>query len=114
MSDEEFYEEYLPRVLREFLAQDNLDEAERHLPAYDPFLGGSRYSLSRLTGSFTGLDLESTRDEMLLAVVKRKHDVLRIPPRGGWIPCDVGQTGDRGRYWIQDRRAHDGSTALVW
>jgi sugar (pentulose or hexulose) kinase len=70
MTDQEFYEDYLPGVLRDFFAQDDLEEAERHLPIYDPFLGGSRYSLSRLTGSFTGLDLESTRDEMLLAVVR--------------------------------------------
>jgi len=70
MTDGEFYDRYLPRVLRDFLAADNRDGIEQHLPDYEPFLGGSRYSLERETGQFAGLDLETTRDEMLLAMVR--------------------------------------------
>lgn len=70
MSDEEFYDEYAPGVLRRFLASAEADEAEGHLPDYGPFLGGSRYSLEKETGHFAGLDLETTRDEMLLALVR--------------------------------------------
>jgi sugar (pentulose or hexulose) kinase len=70
MSDDEFYGEYAPGVLRRFFAFESPDDAERHLPAYGPFLGGSRYSLEQQTGYFTGLDLETTRDEMLLALIR--------------------------------------------
>lgn len=72
MSDEEFYGEYVPGVLRGFLAQEDVDEAERHLPDYGPFLGGSRYSLEQLTGHFQRLHLETTRDDMLLALIRGK------------------------------------------
>lgn len=70
MTDDEFYGKYLPHVLRGFFDADDPDEIERHLPEYGPFLGGSRYSLERETAYFAGLDLESTRDEMLLAMVR--------------------------------------------
>ncbi len=70
MSDREFYESYVPAVLRRFLDAEGVEAAEGHLPVYGPFLGGSRYSLERQTGSFSGLDLETTRDEMLLAMVR--------------------------------------------
>ena len=70
MSDQEFYGEYVPGVLGRFLTSADADEAERHFPDYGPFLGGSRYSLEQETGYFSGLDLETTRDEMLLALVR--------------------------------------------
>jgi sugar (pentulose or hexulose) kinase len=70
MSDRQFYDEYVPGVLRRFFDAPDPTQAEEHLPVYGPFLGGSRYSLERLTGSFSGLDLETTRDEMLLALIR--------------------------------------------
>ncbi|MBM3694777.1 MAG: hypothetical protein FJW79_02425 [Actinobacteria bacterium] len=70
MTDRDFYGEYLPGVVRRFFASPDLDASERHLPGYGPFLGGSRYSVEQQTGSFTGLDLETTRDEMLLALLR--------------------------------------------
>jgi sugar (pentulose or hexulose) kinase len=70
MTDDEYYKQYLPQVLRDFFEADDLDRIESHLPEYGPFLGGSRYSLEVETGHFIGLDLETTRDEMLLAMVR--------------------------------------------
>ena len=70
MSDDEFYGEYLPRVVNRFFASEDPAAAERHLPGYGPFLGGSRYSVEQQTGFFDGLDLETTREEMLLAVIR--------------------------------------------
>lgn len=69
MTDRQFYEDYVPTVLRRFL-DSKTPAAEEHLPVYGPFLGGSRYSVEQQTGSFVGLDLETTRDEMLLALVR--------------------------------------------
>ena len=69
MTERQFYEDYMPGVLRRFLDSPDTG-SEEHLPIYGPFLGGSRYSVERQTGSFAGLDLETTRDEMLLALVR--------------------------------------------
>jgi xylulokinase len=70
MTDEEFYNDYLPAVVQRFFASESVAATEQHLPGYGPFLGGSRYSLERETGFFDRLDLETTRDEMLLALVR--------------------------------------------
>jgi sugar (pentulose or hexulose) kinase len=70
MSAEEYYEIYIPKILADFFAQPNLDQADNDLPTYVPFLQGSRYSLERLTASFGGLSMESTREKLLLGLIK--------------------------------------------
>src|ERR1035437_3761196 len=62
LSDGQFYDEYVPGVLEAFLEDPGVDKREAELPTYEPYLGGSRYSLERLTAGFTGLTLE-TRPE---------------------------------------------------
>ncbi len=70
MSVDDYYEKYIPTVLADFFQQPDLDQADAELPGYTPFLQGSRYSLERLTASFNGLSMETTREKLLLGLVK--------------------------------------------
>jgi sugar (pentulose or hexulose) kinase len=74
LDDERFYGEFVPAALAGFLA----DPARREvaLPSYVPFLGGSRYSLERCTGSLEGLTLETTREDLLLGIVRGNFEYL--------------------------------------
>ncbi len=66
----DFYEKYVPAVLKAFFDDPARDARERDLPEYIPYLGGSRYSLERLKASFNGVSLETTRDDFLLSVLR--------------------------------------------
>jgi sugar (pentulose or hexulose) kinase len=68
MSDEEYYERYIPRVLDAFFADPGGREAA--LPEYSPFLAGSRYSLETMKAAFHGITLETTRDDLLLSLIR--------------------------------------------
>ena len=70
LSHDEFYGQYVPAVLDAFLSGPDPDSREADLPEYVPYIGGSRYSLEHLTGSFSGLTLQTTRDELLLSVIR--------------------------------------------
>ena len=70
LSADDFYGSYLPDVLDTFLAADDIDEREAGLPTYVPYLSGSRYSLEPLTASFSGVSLGTTREELLVAVIR--------------------------------------------
>ena len=70
LSAEDFYAVYLPEVLTTFLEADDVDAREAVLPGYVPYLSGSRYSLEPLTASFSELRLGTTREELLLAMVR--------------------------------------------
>lgn len=68
MSEQRFYEEYIPEVLERFFAE--ADRREAMLPGYVPYLAGSRYSLDPLKAAFTGVTLETTREDMLVALIR--------------------------------------------
>jgi len=70
MSERIFFQDYVPSVLARLFARADLDRAEAALPEYVPFLGGSRYSLEQMKAAFTGVTLETTRDDLLLAVIR--------------------------------------------
>ena len=70
MSAHDFYDTYLPEVLDTFLTADDVDAREITLPTYVPYLSGSRYSLEPLTASFSEVRLGTTREELLLALVR--------------------------------------------
>ncbi len=65
-----FYETYLPGVLADFFGDPDVDERERELPEYDPHLGGSRYSVERLKGGFSGVTLQTSREDLLVSLVR--------------------------------------------
>jgi sugar (pentulose or hexulose) kinase len=70
MSIDDYYQKYIPSVLSDFFSQPDVERADAELPGYVPFLQGSRYSLERLTASFSGISMESTREKMLLGLIK--------------------------------------------
>lgn len=70
MTPQAFYEEYIPSILKKFFDSPNRDAIEAELPGYVPYLGGSRYSTERLKAAFTEVCLETSRDEMLLGLIR--------------------------------------------
>ena len=70
LGNDEFYGHYVPDVLDAFLLGPDPDSREADLPEYVPYIGGSRYSLQPLTGRFSGLTLQTTRDDLLLSIVR--------------------------------------------
>jgi len=62
MSDDEFYHDYIPDVIEKKLNEE--------IPKYEPFLKGSRYSTQLLKASFSGIDINCTRDDFLMAILK--------------------------------------------
>ena len=57
---ETFYERYLPDVL---------DSQPQNRATFLPFLSGNRHQVGQATGSFENLTLDTTREEMLLALL---------------------------------------------
>jgi xylulokinase len=70
MSEREFYETYVPDALERFFASEDPGRIEAELPDYVPFLGGSRYSMERLKAAFSGVSLETTREDLLLSMIR--------------------------------------------
>lgn len=61
-----FYRIYLPKTI-----QDYFDEGRRwDLPEYDVFLAGDRYSVEPKRAAFRGLHLNTTREMMLMALIR--------------------------------------------
>lgn len=70
MTEQHFFRDYIPAVLSAFFSSPDLERREARLPEYVPFLGGCRYSMERLKASFGGVTLETTRDDMLLSIIR--------------------------------------------
>ncbi|MDK2809838.1 MAG: xylulokinase [Petroclostridium sp.] len=65
MSKQQFFEEYLPKVLAEY---------DRGSVSFTPYLAGDRNSIKDKAASLTGLTLSATREHILYAVV---HGVIK-------------------------------------
>jgi xylulokinase len=63
LSDEQFYQEFVPRAVEQWLDRPNT-------ASYIPYLMGSRYSLEPLRAQFSGLTHESTREGLMAAMVR--------------------------------------------
>ena len=59
----EFYDRFLPRAIDNWLARDSG-------VTYVPYLMGSRYSLEPLKAEFRGLTQETSREEILAAIIR--------------------------------------------
>jgi sugar (pentulose or hexulose) kinase len=70
LDDDGYYSAFVPGVLQAFFRSPDLDAREAELPEYVPYLGGSRYSLERLKAELNGLTLETTREDLLLSLVR--------------------------------------------
>jgi sugar (pentulose or hexulose) kinase len=63
LSSEQFYDEFLPRAVKKWLGRESS-------VTYVPYLMGSRYSLEPLKAQLLGLTHETTREQILTAIVK--------------------------------------------
>jgi sugar (pentulose or hexulose) kinase len=63
LSDEEFYERFLPAAIEKWLDTESS-------VTYVPYLMGSRYSLEPLQAQLVGLTQQTTREEILAAIVR--------------------------------------------
>ncbi|MFC1551478.1 FGGY-family carbohydrate kinase [Candidatus Latescibacterota bacterium] len=63
MTADEYYGEFMPNAVKKWM---ELDSAV----TYTPFLMGSRYSLEPLKAEFLGLTMETTRGELMAAMVR--------------------------------------------
>jgi xylulokinase len=70
MSEEKFYAEFIPRSVDMWLNRESG-------VTYIPYLMGSRYSLEPLKAEFRGLTQETSREEMLAALVKGLYEYQR-------------------------------------
>jgi len=70
MTGDQFYNDYIPSVLESFLRSPDPESLEAELPDYVPFLQGSRYSLEQMKASLSGLTLETTREKILLGLIR--------------------------------------------
>lgn len=70
MDAREFYGDFVPRVLAAYLDGDDVEQRERLIPTYVPFLGGSRYDIGPRTAAFDGITLGTTRDDLLISLIR--------------------------------------------
>jgi sugar (pentulose or hexulose) kinase len=70
MTRDQFFDDYVPSVLENFLHSEEPDRLEAEIPEWVPFLQGSRYSLEQLKAGLSGLTLETTREHILLGLIK--------------------------------------------
>ena len=104
MTIDQFFDDYIPTVLENFLHSEDPDSLESDLPEYVPFLQGCRYSLEQLTASFSGLTLETTREKILLGLIRgnavyhREHlkEVAGLVKLGKVMMTTGGATKIRG------------------
>lgn len=68
MSQDDFYRELLPSAVGRYLDVESV--------TFEPFLTGDRQSLERRTGGWSGLTLGTTREEMLVAMLRAMVRVL--------------------------------------
>ena len=70
MTEEKFYTDFIPRAIDLWLNQESG-------VTYIPYLMGSRYSLEPLKAEFRGLTIETSREELLTALVKGLYQYQR-------------------------------------
>ena len=63
LNDEEYYDEFLPRAVEDWLDRESG-------VTYVPYLMGSRYSLDPLRAQLLGLTHETTREEILASIIR--------------------------------------------
>ena len=70
ISEEQFYVDFIPRAIDMWLNRDSG-------VTYVPYLMGSRYSLEPLKAEFRGLTQETSREELLVALVRGLYEYQR-------------------------------------
>jgi xylulokinase len=120
LGDDEFYDEYVPSVLDGFFQDPDPDAREAELPEYLPYLGGSRYALEPLKAALSGLTLGTTREDLLLSLIRGNatylgehlRDVAELVHIGRRVGISGG--GARMRGMLQARRRWTGEYEYVF
>ncbi len=112
MPEKEFYKVYISKVINSYLKGEI---PENDLPVFEPYLQGSRYTLENLTGSFSNLTLETTREKMLLGLLKGNmsylgnhiDDISNVTKLGNKIITSGGGAKINGmnelkKHWLGD------------
>ncbi len=73
LSADEFFQEYVPSVLDSYFH----DPDSMRVPEYEVYLAGDRYSIEPKYGAFSKLNLSTTREAMLLAVIRENNLYLK-------------------------------------
>jgi len=115
LTADRFYNEYIPEVVDTFLRAPDAECREAELPSYVPFLAGSRYSLDRMTASFGGVTLQTTRDDLLLGLLRGNalyhgqhlREVATMVPLGKKVMTSGGGAKIRGSLDIRRRWTGD-------
>jgi len=115
MSASRFYDEYIPSVLAGFFDGAEPDRRESLLPVYVPFLGGSRYTMEQLKAEFKGVTLETTREDMLLSLIRGNavyhgdhlREVSRMVKLGRRVVTTGGGAGIPGYLQVKKRWTGD-------
>jgi sugar (pentulose or hexulose) kinase len=101
MTADAFYEEYVPATLEQFLEDPDIEAHDAALPTYVPYLGGSRYTLEPVTAAFDGVGLQTTREDLLLAMIRGNMRYLgeHIAQVAGQVPLNrqIGVSGGAAR-----------------
>lgn len=101
LAADEFFGQYVPDTLAAFLDDPERDAREAALPSYVPYLGGSRYSLEPETAAFGGITLGTSREDLLLALVRGNLRYLgeHLEHVAGLVPVNrtVGISGGAAR-----------------
>jgi sugar (pentulose or hexulose) kinase len=111
LDSDAFYGQYVPATLAAFLADPAVEERERGLPTYTPYLGGSRYSLAPMTAAFASVTLQTTREDLLLAVLRGNlrylgehlEQVARLVPVNHTVGISGGAARIRGMLRARER-----------
>ncbi|MCE5249927.1 hypothetical protein LLG96_06875 [bacterium] len=85
LSGDTFYDDFLARSIDTWLDREST-------VTYVPYLMGSRYSLEPLKAEFTGLTHETTREEMLAALIRGLCDYQREHLKEIGIEVRLGDT----------------------
>lgn len=72
MDADHFFSQYLPEVINRFFDEGKCWE----LPEYDVYLAGDRYSVESKYASFNRLNLNTTREAMLMAMIKGNNQYM--------------------------------------
>jgi xylulokinase len=70
MTPQQYYQEFMPKAVDSWVDREST-------VTYTPFLMGSRYSLQPLKAEFLGMTQETTREELMAAMVKGLADYQR-------------------------------------
>ncbi|MCB2168876.1 MAG: hypothetical protein KQI78_14545 [Deltaproteobacteria bacterium] len=114
MDEQDFYGRLIPSLF---------DRDEARLPTFEPYLTGDRYSLEPKMASFEGITLNTTREDLLLAVIRgvvaKVRDFLALMEEKLPLQSTVNLTGggapllapvkERMMPQFEFRLAHSGS-----